>query len=192
MSGRGKEEKASLFIFDIHFPLSHSFRTSNIHIYIYSSRCLKDEGSYFTLNRVKEYVRETGLRVAEYSYCQPRNKAVPPGDFAIFLELESVTGLTSHHGVKVSSKHDTDDIDHEDDEEDDDNIGSGGGGGALSLSSRISAAAAAAVESSSSSSSSSSQTQYGASKGGGGGGGVNPFTDPYTIDDDDDGLEEYI
>lgn len=114
---------------------------------------MKDEASYFTLNRVKEYVRETGLRVAEYSYCQPRNKAVPVGDFAIFLELEPVIGLTSHHGVKLSnldrSTFMNDDEDNDNDDGDDETGVKGSAD--YSLSSRLSAAAASAVESSSSS-----------------------------------------
>jgi hypothetical protein len=62
-------------------------------------KCITHDQASFTLNRVKEYARETGLRVVEYSYCAPRHKRCGKGDFAVFLELEAVPALTSHHGV---------------------------------------------------------------------------------------------
>lgn len=126
---------------------------------------------------MKEYVRETGLRVSEYSYCQPRNKSVPIGDFAIFLELEPVIGLTSHHGVKLNNSNTSRhiDIDDDDDDEgdDDDDVDGNGMMGDLSedynasLSSRLSAAAASAVESAT----------------------TNPFTEPFPNEEEQ---EDYI
>jgi hypothetical protein len=62
-------------------------------------KCITHDQASFTLNRVKEYARETGLRVVEYSYCSPRHARCGKGDFAVFLELEAVPTLTSHHGV---------------------------------------------------------------------------------------------
>ena len=67
-------------------------------------KCTREDPASFTLGRVKEYVRETGLRVAEYAYGPPRHRAVPSSThFGVFLELQAVDGLTSHHGVAASA-----------------------------------------------------------------------------------------
>mmetsp|Transcript_50710 Transcript_50710/g.64960 ORF Transcript_50710/g.64960 Transcript_50710/m.64960 type:complete len:312 (+) Transcript_50710:195-1130(+) len=136
-------------------------------------KCLKDENSSFTLNRIKEYIRETGLRVAEYAYCTPRNKAVPRTMFAVFIELEPVAGLTSHHGIQTVSQTDHQGGGGGGGEGDNDDSCSGSSGGSSStLSSRISNVSASVINATSGSHDEVSPS--------------NPFQDPYQNTGNDD------
>jgi hypothetical protein len=57
----------------------------------------------FTLNRVKDYVRETGLRVVAYSYEAPRHRMVPPGSFSIYMELAVARVSLPLHHIEVEA-----------------------------------------------------------------------------------------